>query len=182
MKDAIKYKTRRDFCLKDAGSYLAAVKNGWIDDICQHMVVTTGSSAAERLILSRIRKYYPDATQKYFSNKNKQFFQNRYQLDIYIPSLNKGIEYDGTYWHTTEVLAKNKNISIEQASNYHSDKDSFFKSIGIEVLHISEATWKAQEIWQNRIILSFLNVLPYIPSNQKTNFFRRNTEEYIENQ
>ncbi len=180
MKDAVKYRTRREFCLKDAGSYLAAIKNGWADDICKHMTIISGSSAAERAILSNVREYYPDATQKYFFNKDKQFRQSRYQLDIYIPSLNKGIEYDGTYWHSIETLAKNKRISIEQASNYHSDKDAFFKSIGIEVLHIAEANWKAQEIWENRIVLGFLNILPYIPSNKKTDFFRRNTEEYIE--
>jgi len=179
-KDAVKYKTKREFCINDAGSYLAALKNGWIDDICQHMIRSTNSSTAERFILSKVQRYHPDAIQRYFFNKDKRFRQSRYQLDIYIPSLNKGIEYDGTYWHSVSVLAKNKNISIEEASNYHADKDAFFSSIGIEVLHIAEDSWEAQEIWQSRIFLSFIGVLPKVPSTKKQDFFRKNTDEYIE--
>lgn len=169
--DALKYKTRREFCVNDAGSYLAAVKNGWIDEICEHMQPAPkgGSSKEEKRILSIVNEHFPDAIKKIFYNKSYKFRQSRYELDIFIPSLNKGIEYDGTYWHSTEVLAKNKKISLEEAANYHEEKDSFFKSIGIEVLHIKEDFWKAQEIWQTRTILSFLNILPMPPAHK---FFR----------
>jgi len=35
--DALKYKTKREWCENDAGSYLASLKNNWIDDLCKHM-------------------------------------------------------------------------------------------------------------------------------------------------
>lgn len=35
--DALKYKTKREWCVNDAGSYLAAVKHGWTEELCQHM-------------------------------------------------------------------------------------------------------------------------------------------------
>lgn len=165
--DAIKYKTRREFCVNDAGSYLAAVKNGWIDEICQHMenAPKGRSSKEEKNILNIIKEYFPEAKKKIFYNKNKEFRQSKYELDIYVPSLNKGVEYDGTYWHSTEVLAKNKKISLEQAALYHEEKDAFFKSLGIEVLHIKESFWNSEKPWQYRKILNFLKVMPMPPGH-----------------
>lgn len=170
-QDALKYKTRREFCVNDAGSYLAAVKNGWIDDICQHMneLPKSRTSKQELVILDIVREHFSDARKKVFYNKNKQFRQARYELDIYIPSLNKGIEYDGDYWHSPKVLAKNKKISIEEACTYHEEKDAFFKTLGIEVLHIKEKEWGALQLWNERKVLSFIGILPMPPPHK---FFR----------
>lgn len=165
--DALKYKTKREWCVNDAGSYLAAVKNGWVDEVCQHMTPMRFSSKEELVILEMVRKLFPDACKKVFKNNNKNFRQSKYELDIYIPSLKKGIEYDGAYWHSPEILAKSKNITIEQANKYHEEKDMFFESLGIKVLHIHEKHWLSTgKVWDKQKILSFLGLAQMPPSHK----------------
>lgn len=168
-KDALKYKTRREWCLNDAGSYLASVKNGWVNDLCKHMdrIPKTRTSKEELEILKIVQQHFPDARKKVFYNTNPDFRQSRYELDIYVPSLNVGIEYDGAYWHSPEVLAKYRKISIEQASKYHEEKDNFFKSLGIHVLHVGERHWLSSgREWDKRKILSILGILPMPPAHK----------------
>jgi predicted GIY-YIG superfamily endonuclease len=37
LKEALKFKTRRDFNIKSKGAYNASSKHGWLDEICNHM-------------------------------------------------------------------------------------------------------------------------------------------------
>lgn len=70
---------------------------------------------------------------------DKRFYINNHkfqELDIYIPSLRIGIEYDGFYWHSEK-----NNYSIKN-KNYHIDKTNFFKKKSIRVIHIFEDEWK----------------------------------------
>jgi len=66
-------------------------------------------------------------TNKFFKNSDNK----RYELDIYLPDFNIGIEYHGLYWHSE--LYKDK--------NYHKNKYEFFKEQGIEVIQIFENEW-----------------------------------------
>lgn len=52
------------------------------------------TSFAEQAFLYYIKKIYPDAISRY-----KDIFNNGMELDIYIPSINTAIEYDGVFWH-----------------------------------------------------------------------------------
>jgi len=61
---------------------------------CPHCDVKT--SKAELRVFAEIKALFPDA-------QNRKKF-GRTELDIFIPSVNIGIEYDGAYWH------KNNNI------------------------------------------------------------------------
>ena len=36
-KESLIYKTRSTFCKKSNGAYNSARKNGWLDEICNHM-------------------------------------------------------------------------------------------------------------------------------------------------
>lgn len=38
-QEALKYKTRTEFCKKSNGAYASSLRNGWLDDICSHMIV-----------------------------------------------------------------------------------------------------------------------------------------------
>jgi len=38
-KEALKYNNRGEFSVKSANSYNAAVRNGWLDEICSHMII-----------------------------------------------------------------------------------------------------------------------------------------------
>ena len=37
--EALKCKTRTEFCKKANGAYAASIKNGWLDEICSHMII-----------------------------------------------------------------------------------------------------------------------------------------------
>ncbi|MDO5414192.1 MAG: zinc-ribbon domain-containing protein [Bacillota bacterium] len=55
------------------------------------------TSFAEQAIFYYIKLLYPDAINRY-----KDIFNNGMELDIYIPSIKLGIEYDGMAWHKKE--------------------------------------------------------------------------------
>lgn len=50
------------------------------------------------------------------------------EVDIYIPSLKVGIEYNGLYWHNSKIINK----------NYHLDKLNLCKERGIKLIQIFE--------------------------------------------
>ena len=55
------------------------------------------TSFAEQAFYYYIKKLYPDAINRY-----TEIFDNRMELDIYIPSRRIAIEYDGVFWHKKE--------------------------------------------------------------------------------
>lgn len=61
------------------------------------------------------------------------------EIDVYIPSIRLGIEYDGTYWHSDEVIQKRKGMS---AADWHRRKDSLALDEGVFILHVPEKEWK----------------------------------------
>lgn len=54
------------------------------------------TSFPEQAILFYVKKLYPDAVSKY-----KDIFERTMELDIYIPSIRLGIEFDGAHWHNS---------------------------------------------------------------------------------
>ncbi|MBQ4113292.1 MAG: zinc-ribbon domain-containing protein [Clostridia bacterium] len=63
------------------------------------------SSLPEKTILYYVKKYWPDTL------NNVRFpWLNKQEIDIYIPTLSVGIEYDGDYWHreAEKDMAKDK--------------------------------------------------------------------------
>ena len=67
-------------------------------------------------IINDRRKIYPD------------------EIDIYIPSLNIGIEYNGVYWHSKCI------------STYHVNKTEYAKEVaGIRLIHIYENDWLGKQ-------------------------------------
>ncbi|MBO5948779.1 zinc-ribbon domain-containing protein [bacterium] len=61
---------------------------------CPHCWHSMHTSFPEQAIYYYIQKLYPDTLNRY-----KAEFLGRMELDIYIPSLKWGIEYDGKAWH-----------------------------------------------------------------------------------
>lgn len=85
--------------------------------------------------------------------KNKRFFykKKRFELDVFAPSKNIGIELNGLYWHSE--------VSGNKDRNYHLGKTKFFKNQGIQIIHIFEDEWiEKQEIIKS-IILSKLGLI-----------------------
>jgi hypothetical protein len=62
------------------------------------------------------------------------------EIDVYLPELKIGFEFNGLYYHSDKF--KNK--------NYHYDKTLYFKDKGIRLIHIWEDDW----VYKNNIIKS----------------------------
>ena len=64
---------------------------------CQNCDKRNKTSFPEQTIYYYLRKVYPDTVDRYYLPNSKT------EIDIYIPSLNVGIEYDGVYWHKSKA-------------------------------------------------------------------------------
>ncbi len=79
------------------------------------------TSFPEQALFYYVQKYYPEAVN---GDKNRL---NGVELDIYIPSVNTAIEYDGKAWHSQEG-AKTREIK----------KNEMCKNAGIRLIRIRE--------------------------------------------
>lgn len=157
--EAKKYISKVEWTVKSSGSFQSAYRNGWIEEASAHMKSHKGACEAETEILKLVRKYYPNAKTKRFPNKDSSFSFKRLEIDIYIPELNKGIEFDGTYWHSVKSLRKHrKHWKEEEIQHYHEIKDAFFKKQGIELMHVLENTWNSSKNECLDAILMFIGV------------------------
>jgi len=112
-------------------------------------------------LMCEISKRYPTA-KKIRGSKvtipDKDYIK-RFDLDIYVPELNRGIEFDGTYYHSFEYMRRNKNKGLwtdDDVRRYHEIKDTHFLSIGINIIHITEEEWNADKEGCIKRCLDFL--------------------------
>ena len=76
----------------------ATVKDRVIDNTgCPKCAAMLQTSFPEQAIYYYVNKLYPDAVNRY-----TDVFDNSMELDVYVPSIRFGIEYDGAHWHRTE--------------------------------------------------------------------------------
>ena len=68
---------------------------------------------------------------KIYDGEVLQNYRDNIEIDIYLPELKLGFEFNGLYWHSSKF--KNK--------NYHIDKINFFKEKGIKIVNIWEDDW-----------------------------------------
>ena len=61
----------------------------------------------------------------------KTYRDGRMEIDIYLPELKIGFEFNGLYWHSDEY----------KDSKFHIKKTEFFKEKGIRLVHIWEDDW-----------------------------------------
>jgi hypothetical protein len=90
-------------------------------------------SGAEVLLKNFIREIY-----KEYIIENSRKIISPYEIDIFLPNLKIGFEYNGLYWHS-ELYKKN---------NYHLNKFELSEKNGITIISIWEDDW----IYKNNII------------------------------
>ena len=73
--------------------------NGALSTGCPQCAQESQTSYPEQVIYYYISKHYPDAVNRY-----SDAFFGRMELDIYIPMLKIGIEYDGVAWHSADEI------------------------------------------------------------------------------
>ncbi len=71
----------------------------------------------------------------YVVSFNNRQILDPYEIDVFIPKLNIGIEYNGNYWHSSH------NGDNRSYPNYHILKTKFAKDLGVRLIHIFEDEW-----------------------------------------
>jgi hypothetical protein len=70
-------------------------------------------------------------------------YRDGLEIDIYLPELKIGFEFNGLYWHSEE----------QKGRTYHLDKKNYFCERGIKIINIWEDDWSyKREIVQSQII------------------------------
>jgi hypothetical protein len=77
-----------------------------------------------------------------YNNRLIQSYRDGLEIDIYLPDLNLGFEFNGLYWHSDQYKDK----------FYHINKTKHFKERGIRIIHIWEDDWNnKKEILKSQI-------------------------------
>lgn len=58
-------------------------------------------------------------------------YRDELEIDLYLPDLKLGFEFNGLYWHSEEY----------KENNYHLNKTNFFDQKGIRIIHVWEDDW-----------------------------------------
>jgi hypothetical protein len=66
-----------------------------------------------------------------YSGEIVSSYRDSLEIDIYLPELKLGFEFNGLYWHSNKFKEK----------NYHLNKTDWFKEKGIRIIHIWEDDW-----------------------------------------
>ena len=81
----------------------AKINNRYNGRGCPECKKRLRTSFPEQAVFFYIKKKFPDAINSY-----KEAFVKTMELDVYIPSIKTGIEYDGFAWHKDDTLEKEK--------------------------------------------------------------------------
>jgi len=112
---------------------------------------TNSVSNKEREVYDFVKSVYSGEiiqnSKKILSNNEK-----KYELDIFIPEFNLGIEYNGNFWHSEQQKGK----------DYHYKKYLFSKKLGINILNIYSHEWINQKEIIKSIIKNKLNLFDKI--------------------
>jgi len=119
-------------CKENKCYFLPSIRS--FSKTCNNVNCISSSSNSERQIFDLVNSYFPDAVSRYVIDKN--------EIDIFIPSLSFGIEFNGLYWHSEQY----------RDSKYHIDKTQFFKDKGIRLMNIWEDDW----MYKNDICVSMI--------------------------
>lgn len=113
---------------------------------CPKCVAREKASQPEKYIQQYIKDRYPNLN---MNTNDRTVIINPYtkrylELDIYLPEINLAIEFNGTYWHSDEVMIYTRGI---HSINHRELKTSLCEAKGIKLLHIEEEdynnNWKS---------------------------------------
>jgi hypothetical protein len=139
---ALQYKSRTEWMVNSPSSYSVACKRKLLDKCSGHMVNLGGSSFYEKTLLDAVKKHFPSAQPSWFGRASKGDKLKRFQVDIYVPEIRKGIEFDGSYWHSKQGLRIGRPSWTDlEIAEYPKIKDQFFSDRNISIMHVLESDW-----------------------------------------
>lgn len=113
-------------------SYLSRVDNRFHGKGCAICAKEKKTSFPEQAIFFYISHFFPDSINNYYSFDISE-------IDVYIPSLKIGFEYDGSRWHS-------ENRKADKV------KDEILKEKGITLYRIKENNYTKELLFENNII------------------------------
>ena len=120
---------------------------------------TTIEQKIIKFSLQNLIQYYPESSYKEqelgnfilsfnIESNSDWSILNGKEIDIFIPSLNLGFEYNGNYWHS----------ELFKQQNYHQEKSLQAQEKGINLIHIWEWEWLNKEDLIKSFIKSKLGI------------------------
>ncbi len=161
VEEAKKYKFRSEFETKNPGAYNSACNKKVLDKVCKHMKRPPNISPPEREIFERVVAIFVNAKtlrDRSVKIKGKPHIKG-FHIDIFVPELKLGIEFDGTWTHSFDGLRRGrKHWPDKDLLNYHKLKDAWFATKGIKILHIKQKDWDKNKEKCIERCLKFLGV------------------------
>lgn len=170
--EARKHLTRSSF-REITSMYSACRRRAILKEACSHMKRTGSIGSQESLIFNKLFYYFTEIIRyrDYKVKINDKPYIKGFEIDMLIPSLRKGIEFDGKHYHSFEFMRSQKGKSIwsdDDIRNYHQIKDSYFLSThGIQILHIKEEEWINNKNKCIRDIEEFLDITGFMAELDK---------------
>jgi len=184
------YNTRHEFYLKDYSAYNTAIKNNWINSICQHMI--TGNISIPQLILKDILEHFLMCKCSY----NDRKVIRPLEIDCYFKEYNFGWEYNGKYYHNDvddnikQIKCQDIGIKLfiihEKNDNYRDYEENIKNQLAEQLMEINSITnlnINKNDLFKYKPNLIFPNVLTYdekkiINGEKLTNVKKLNNDLY----
>lgn len=124
-----------------------------------------GKSRGEELLYQYISSIYDGEIIRGYRRAYTEF-----ELDIYLPELNIGIEHNGVFHHSTKLRPK----------SYHKNKREYFSKFGIRVIQIWSDDWSVYTDRVKKFLFNFLNKNSTRIGARKCNIVELTSKEYID--
>lgn len=105
-------------CEKGHPAYQTKIYNRAMGKGCPVCSMETRTSFPEQVIFYYIKKHFPDAINGYK-------YDEKWEIDVYIPNANLGIEYDGIHYH-------------QGNEDRDAEKDNYLKTANVFLLRVKE--------------------------------------------
>lgn len=155
---ASKYNTKSEFIRYDRVSYKSAQKFGWLEEICSHMTAGVTFNYPQTFLFELLKLLHPNEKINY--NDRKAIKPK--EIDVYIPDLKLGFEYDGLRHHS-----KPEDIELDKI------KDQICIDAGIKLHRILEISKE----YPTPSIVRQLNKIGYEISEDLINQALKKTQE-----
>ena len=137
LASALKYDTISVWAQHHKNHYSFARKHNFLQECTTHMINMGGKSFPERCLYHSLLQYIPHPINgKNFSVPQPSQFKF-FQIDIFDPILNKGIEFNGAYWHSDKHI-RSSGLNGRECTQA---KLEFFQQQNIPILTITEQEW-----------------------------------------
>jgi len=141
------------------------IKNGILDNdgLCNHFSIENDYYSLRRLLthfnieiktkdLQQEQKQFENFIRSIYNDEiltNKRGIIGKKEIDIFLPKLNIGIEFNGNFFHSTKYKEK----------KYHQNKSKECQKHNIELIHIWEDLWRNKNNLVKTILEARLGVI-----------------------